>query len=115
MTEPLPIDERNAERDGKILTAAVDLAVARGLAGFTRGDLASAARLSPAGVSNYGRTRLTNGPQGTRGVLERIRTDLMNHAVTVGNLQLLATGLAARHPIALAAPDALRIAAVATS
>lgn len=110
MTE---IDERNTERDQAILAAATELAVARGLAGFTRGDLAARAKLSPAGVSNFGRTRLTNGPQGTRGVLERIRDAVVRTAVADGDLAVLSVALAARHPIALAAPDALRIAAVA--
>ena len=107
------IDERNTERDAAILSAAGELALARGLAGFTRGDLAKLAKLSPAGVSNFGRTRLTNGPQGTRGVLDRIREALVQDAVERADLALLATALAARHPIALAAPDELRIAAVA--
>lgn len=107
------IDERNTLRDQAILQAAVDLSVTHGLAGFSRGDLATVARMSRPGVSNYGRSRITNGPQGTRGVLDRIRNDVMAHAVSTGDLRLLAVGLAARHPIALAAPNDLRIAAVA--
>ena len=106
-------DERNTARDQAILSAAIELAVVQGLSGFTRGQIADKARLSPAGVSNYGRSRITNGPQGTAGVLERIRTDVMHHAVNEGHLALLAVGIAARHPIALAAPADLRIAAVA--
>lgn len=110
MTE---IDERNIERDTAILTAATELATLHGLAGFTRGQVADRARLSPAGVSNFGRSRITNGPQGTRGVLDRIRDAVVTRAVTDGDLTVLAVALAARHPIALAAPAALRIAAVA--
>lgn len=109
------IDERNTQRDERILSAATQLAAQRGLAGFTRGDLADGAGVSRAGVSNYGRSRITNGPQGTSGVLERIRDDVMRHAVERADLALLAVGLAARHPIALAAPDELRVAAVAGS
>jgi AcrR family transcriptional regulator len=108
-----PIDERNAIRDQAILAAAVDLAVLHGLSGFTRAQLAERSGLSPAGVSNYGRSRITNGPQGTAGFMDRVRNDAMAQAVSEGNLQLLAVGIAARHPTALAAPSDLRIAAVA--
>lgn len=111
----MEIDERNVQRDERILSAAIDLATHGGLTAFSRGDLARSSGLSPAGVSNYGRSRITNGPQGTAGVLDRIRDDVMRHAVMAGDLTLLAMGLASRHPIALAAPDALRVAAVAGS
>ena len=111
----MQIDERNMTRDAAILDAAGALTVAHGLAGFSRGHLATAAGMSRAGVSNYGRVQLTNGPQGTAGVLNRIRADLMAAAVERGDLALLRAGIAACHPVALAAPDELRIAAVAAS
>jgi AcrR family transcriptional regulator len=109
------IDERNTQRDERILAAASHLAVTHGLNGFTRGLIALHSGLSRAGVSNYGRSRITNGPQGTAGVLDRIRDDVMRQAVDKADLSLLATEIAARHPIALSAPDDLRVAAVAGS
>lgn len=107
------IDERNIERDAGILAAASQLAARHGLNGFSRGQIASEAGISRAGVSNYGRSRITNGPQGTVGVLERIRADVVRNAVDRGDLAVLLVGIAAGHPLALAAPAELRIAAVA--
>lgn len=107
------VDPRNTERDEAILAAASQLALLHGLGGFTRGQVATLAGVSPAGVSNYGRSRITNGPQGTAGVLDRIRNDIMSNAVERADLALLAVGVAARHSVALSAPDELRVAAVA--
>ena len=108
MTEP-----SNTDRDAAILAAATQLSTLHGLAGFTRGQVAGLAGISRAGVSNYGRTRMTNDPRPTAGVLDRIRSDVLSAAVERADLAVLRAGLAACHPVALAAPADMRIAAVA--
>lgn len=107
------IDERNIVRDERILAAAADLAISQGLSGITRGLLALHAGISRTGVSNYGRSRITNGPQGTAGVLDRIKAGMMHRAVDRGDLAVLKAGIAACHPVAVAAPAELRVAALA--
>lgn len=110
---PAEVQAVNDERDRRILTAARDLAVRVGLRGITRQAVADLAGMSVGSVSNYGRTRITNGGHAKgRAVMDTIRDALVARAVTDGDLVLLRMGLADQHPGALAAPEQLRVAAL---
>lgn len=108
--------ERNQRRDDQILAAATRLVRARqiSLDALTRGIIAQEAGLATSSVSNYGQSRITKGKPRTAGVVERIVADVLAEGVAQADLCVVAAGLAARHPVALAAPDDLRIAALAS-
>lgn len=92
-----------AERDAGILAAALELAAAGNYRDLTRAAVAQAAGVSPGTVSNYA------------GDMDGLRAKVMVEAVRSGAwLGVVAQGLAARDPIALAAPEAVRTAALAT-
>ena len=88
------IDERNAQRDERVIEAATSIIGAHGLSGLTREALANEARLSPASVSNFGRTRITNGDHDSEGYRPRLLRALMNRAITTGDIRMLRIGLA---------------------
>lgn len=113
MTE---IDPRNVVRDNAVLAAMLALSKRHGYANVTRGQVAEASGLSAASVSNFGRTQITNGdhPRGDP-IMPRLREAAMRRAVETGDLELIAQGLASRHPVALSAPEQLRIAALASA
>lgn len=91
---PAEEDERNALRDERALTAAKLIVETRGLSALTREAIAKAAKLSPAGVSNFGRTRISNGDHDSEGYRARILRALMDQAIAEGNLRMVRIGLA---------------------
>jgi hypothetical protein len=106
-------DPRNATRDAAILAAARTLALDVGLHGMTRAALAERSGLSAASVSNFGITSVSTLRHGEHGpIVLRVVEALMRHAVDTGDLPLVAAGIAARHPVALGAPEQMRIAAL---
>lgn len=104
------------DRDTTILDAAARLARERGYRNITRAMLADATGYSAGSISNFGRTSICNTtqPAGTDN-MSRIRDALMARAVEDGDLDVIAQGLADRHPVALAAPVALRTTAIMSS
>jgi hypothetical protein len=109
-------DPRNTDRDERILTAAADLVRAGGLHALTREAIAQAAGMAAGSVSNFGQWSLSTTRLGLAGpVIPRVLDALMQRAVDTGDLELLAMGIAGAHPIARAAPDALRLAAIASA
>lgn len=106
-------DRPETDRDVRILAAAHDIAVLDGLSALTRERIARTAGLSPASVSNFQQWSLTRDRQGPGGpIVPRVVTALLERAVTDGDLRLVAMGLAAQHPVCLAAPYDLRVAAL---
>lgn len=91
-----------ADRDERILTAALALAVVGNYRDLTRAAVADAAGVSPGTISNYA------------GDMAGLRDKVMTAAVAREVLAVIAQGLAARDPIALAASDELKTAALAT-
>ena len=89
------------DRRQLILEAAINLATADGYISLTRGAVASHAGISPALVTFYYLS--------TRLLLQAV----MEEAVRREILPVIAEGLATRCPIALAAPPAVRQAAIA--
>lgn len=105
MTDP------HTARDERILAAATVLAHGTGLAALTREAIAASAGMANSSVSNFERTAATMtarlGP-----VMPRIVSAVLHAAVDAGDLALVAQGLGLQHPVALAAPHALRVAAL---
>ena len=93
------IRRKRAER---VCRAAVHVAATEGLAAVTRSRVAEAARVSPGTVSN------------AYGSLPALRDEVMREAVRVPVLSILAQGLAMGDPIARAAPEPVRAAALAS-
>lgn len=104
------IDERNILRDARILAAAREVIEQSGLSGMTRRAIAERARLSRAGVSNFGRTRLSNGDHDSEGYRSRIMRALMDDAIARSDMRMVQIGLAdgCLRPDAL--PDHMRAA-----
>lgn len=88
------IDERNEKRDDAILDAAARVIERDGLSALTRDAVAEEANLSPASVSNFGRTRITNGTHDRSGYRARILHALMWRAIGTRNLSMIRIGLA---------------------
>lgn len=110
---PAEVQAVNDDRDRRILIAARELALRHGLRGITRQAVAELAGMSVGSVSNYGRARIINGGHAKgRAVMDTIRDALVDQAVAGGDLVLLRMGLADQHPVALAAPEQLRVAAL---
>lgn len=84
-----------------LLDVALREAKKHGWANLTREQIATAASVSPALVS----ARL--------GTMVNLRRDVMRQAVKLGELRVLAEGLAARDPIAMKAPAEMRQRAAA--
>lgn len=87
------IDERNAIRDDRVLNAAWAIVEARGVSGLTRDAIADEADLSPASVSNFGRTRISNGKHAREGYRSRILRALMTRAIEKGDVRMIRVGL----------------------
>jgi len=88
------------ERKRRLLDAAMPLAEQHGFQTVSRAMVAAAAGVSEALLSRY-----WSAPD--------FRTAMMERAVATANLTVLAQGLIARHPVAMAAPLGLRHAAAA--
>jgi AcrR family transcriptional regulator len=91
-----------ADRQAAILQAAINLAELDGYRTLTIQRVARVASVSPALVSHYYWTR------------DIMLTAVMEEAVRREVLNVIAEGLAHRHPAAMAAPPELQQAAVAT-
>ena len=89
-----------ADRRAEILDAALRAATAVGFMRMTRDDIARAANTSPGLVS----ARL--------GTMRKLRDAVMQHAIKREALQVIAEGVALRHPHALKAPADLQARAV---
>lgn len=88
------IDERNQLRDERALEAAKRIVETRGLSALTRDAIAEEANLSAASVSNFGRTRISNGTHARVGYRSRILSALMDRAVENSDVKLIRIGLA---------------------
>jgi AcrR family transcriptional regulator len=88
------IDERNKERDAKVLDAAYHLLRTKGLSAFTRDAVAEAAGVSPASVSNFGRTRITNGTHRDGKYRPRLMRAVMDRAWQTDDRLVLMMGVA---------------------
>lgn len=89
----MEIDERNARRDERVLDAAWLLVETKGLSALTRDAIAFAAGVSAASVSNFGRTRITNGEHDSESYRTRIMRAMMNRAIETGDTRMLRVGL----------------------
>jgi AcrR family transcriptional regulator len=90
----IEIDERNAARDERVLTAARAIVTSDGLSALTRETIAQEAGVSPASVSNFGRSRISNGDHSREGYRTRIMDALMVQALDEQNDRLIAIGVA---------------------
>lgn len=90
------------DRDGRILEAAIRLAEVDSFQWLTRDDVADKAGVSPGTVSN------------AYGTMRALKRAVLEEAVKRRILPIIAEGLGARHPIALAAPEDLRREALAS-
>ena len=102
------IDERNAQRDRKVLDAAYAILSTRGVSGLTRDAIAAQADLSPASVSNFGRARISNGTHAREGYRTRILSVIMERAVADGDVKTVRIGLVDGCLKARDVPTALR-------
>ena len=105
------IDERNAIRDDRVLAAAWAIVEARGVSGLTRDAIADEADLSPASVSNFGRTRISNGKHAREGYRSRILRAMMEKAIASGDVRMIRVGLVDGCLRAADVPTPLRAAA----
>lgn len=90
------------ERRELILQAAVDVATEAGLSAVTRAAVADRAAVAPGLISHYFRD------------MANLRAEIMGHAIENRILAVIAQGVAAGDPIARAAPDDLKLEALAT-
>lgn len=89
-------------RNQAVLDAAVACAQLYGYRTMTRSQVAERAGVSVGGVNNAFDT------------MDRLRDVVMAHAAAHGPVDVLAQGLADKHPAAVAAPQELKDAALAT-
>lgn len=89
------------DRDGRILNAALEQAKTDGFQWITRDAVAEAAGVSPGTVNT------------AYGTMRELKRAVLQAAVDRGVLEVVAQGLADRHPIALEAPEDVRRAALA--
>lgn len=94
------MSDKVEERNRRILDAAVTLAGERGYEKITRDDVAAAAGVATGSVNN------------AYGTMGELRDAVMAAAVERQLASIVAQGLAARHPAALAAPPALKDSAL---
>jgi AcrR family transcriptional regulator len=97
-----PYAEIRTARADRVRDAAVAVAGAEGLTALSRSRVADAARVSLGTVSN------------AYGTMQALRDAVMHEAVNRPILSILAQGLAMGDPIARAAPEHVRQAALAT-
>lgn len=96
------MSEKVTERNRRILEAAAELAAERGYTTMTRADIAQRAGVADGSVNN------------AFGTMDGLRDAVMQRAVDTSDAEIVAQGLAARHPVALGAPQALKDQASAT-
>lgn len=89
------------DRDGRILNAAIQLAKTDGYQWITRDAVAEIAGVAPATV---------NTAYGTMPALKRA---VLQAAIEGSILEIVAQGMADRHPIVMEAPEGVRRAAAA--
>jgi AcrR family transcriptional regulator len=89
--------DRTKER---ILDAAVIIAETDGLMNITRAEIAHHAQCAEGLINKY------------YGTMKQLRRDIMRHAIAVQNLELIAQGLAAKDPRAMAIEPALKRRAI---
>ncbi len=87
-------------RNRRILEAAAALAAEKGYSNITRDQVAEAAGVAAGSVNN------------AYGTISGLRDAVMRHAVETEHAGIVGQGLAAGHPAARAAPDALKAAAL---
>jgi len=97
-----PYEDIRRKRAERVCRAAVAVAGAEGLAAVSRSRVAEAARVSLGTVSN------------AYGTMQALRDAVMHEAVSRPILSILAQGLAMGDPIARAAPEPVRQAALAS-
>lgn len=90
-----------AERNRRILEAAAQLAAERGYTNITRAEVAERAGVADGSVNN------------AFGTMDGLRDAVMQKAVADHHAGIVAQGLAARHPLAVAAPQWLKDQATA--
>lgn len=94
--------DMRAERDKRVLEAAIAAAIEHGFEWITRDDVAARAGVSNATVSN------------AYGAMRDLKRRVLAEAVKRPVLALVAQGLAVRHPIALDADPQIKEQALAT-
>lgn len=86
----------------RLLSTAMSLANLHGLSGVTRDMVANVAEVATGSVTYH------------FGDMKRLRSEMVKRAIETENLNVLAQALAIGHPLALAAPEALRVRAAHT-
>ncbi len=89
-----------AERRAAILAAAIVEAACAGYGKMTRDAIAERAGVAAGSINHE------------FGTIDKLRDEVMQNAVDNERLDIVAQGLADKHPITLAAPDELRTRAV---
>ncbi len=85
--------ETDSERDTAILKAATQIIRDQGITALTRARVAEVAQISPASVSNFGRTSITNSAPPADGFKHRIMSALLDVAVRVDDLPMIRVGV----------------------
>lgn len=96
------MSEKVENRNRAVLDAALQVASERGYRTMTRDQVAERAGVAVGGVNN------------AYGTMDGLRDAVMAAAVDRGVLPIVAQGLADRHPAALASPEPVRKAALAS-
>lgn len=96
------MSEKVGNRNRAVLNAAVAVAESLGFAAFTRSDVAAQAGVATGSVNN------------AFGTMDGLRDAVMAEAIAREMLPLVAQGVAARHPAALAATPELKARALAS-
>ena len=99
--EPRRESDKVEQRNRRILEAAVQLSAERGYTNITRAEVADRAGVADGSVNN------------AFGTMDGLRDAVMARAVEQRHGGIVAQGLAARHPAALAAPQELKDQATA--
>ena len=94
------MSDRVEERNRRVLETAIALASERGFANLFRGDVAEKAGVATGTVNN------------AYGDMDGLKSAVMAAAVERGLLNIVAAGLAERHPVARAAPAETKQAAL---
>lgn len=96
------MSDKVARRNAAILQAGVALAGEKGFRKFSRGDVAARAGVAAGSVNN------------AYGTMDALHDAIMEQAVLQGLVDIVAGGLAERHPVAIAAPQPLKDSALAS-